>query len=376
MNAPVSFWEQRWADKADIVVIGAGLVGLQSAIKLKQKFLHRKVWVIESSTFGSPASLRNAGFACFGSLGEILDDTQNIGLEEALNLYSLRYEGLEKLISTYGETTIGYENSGGYEIFKTSEQSTFESVVSSLESVNEHLFERHGKLSFQIKKANSLGMNILPEAIFSPGEGAIQSHLLYETVRKHALSLGIEIFSGLVVKSFISLDSLKWELEFHNSDIKIIAQELVVCTNGFTKMLLPELDVAPARGQVLVTQAIPSLPFRGIFHYDKGYVYFRSLGARILIGGARNIDFEGEQTMSQEPNERLISHLKNILKYVVVPGFEPKIEYQWAGTMGMSNDRHPIIKQIEPHLYCCVRMGGMGVALSAMASEKLVNLID
>jgi hypothetical protein len=44
--------------------------------------------------------------------------------------------------------------------------------------------------------------------------------------------------------------------------------------------------------------------------------------------------------------------------------------------MGMASDRQPIIKQIEPHLHCCVRMGGMGVALSAWASEKLVNLID
>jgi glycine/D-amino acid oxidase-like deaminating enzyme len=64
------------------------------------------------------------------------------------------------------------------------------------------------------------------------------------------------------------------------------------------------------------------------------------------------------------------------LNEVIVPGLNPKIDYQWAGTMGMAIDRQPIIKQIEPHLHCCVRMGGMGVALSAWASEKLVNLID
>jgi glycine/D-amino acid oxidase-like deaminating enzyme len=54
----------------------------------------------------------------------------------------------------------------------------------------------------------------------------------------------------------------------------------------------------------------------------------------------------------------------------------PKIEYQWAGTMGMASDRQPIIKKVDEHLHCCVRMGGLGVALSAWASEKLVNLID
>jgi glycine/D-amino acid oxidase-like deaminating enzyme len=179
MNAPVSFWEQRWADKADIVVIGAGLVGLQSAIKLKQKFSHRKVWIIESSTFGSPASLRNAGFACFGSLGEILDDAKNIGLDDALGLYALRYQGLQKLIANYGETTIGYENSGGYEIFKNSESQEFDRIAENVDSINEKLFEVHGQMSFQIKKSTSFGMNIHPSAIYSPGEGAVQTHLLY-----------------------------------------------------------------------------------------------------------------------------------------------------------------------------------------------------
>jgi glycine/D-amino acid oxidase-like deaminating enzyme len=376
MSAPVSFWEQKWADKADIVVVGAGLVGLQSAIKLKQKFSHRKVWVVESATFGSPASLRNAGFACFGSLGEILDDSENIGLDAALQLYENRYKGFLSLKNTYGETKIGYENSGGYEIFQKNEQSIFEHITGHLESVNQQLLGVHGQTSFQIKKAISLGMNTLDQTIFSPPEGAIQTHLLYETVRNHALTVGVEIFSGFQLTEFSQLDSQKWELRFATSNVVFTASELVICTNGFTQKLLPMLDVQPARGQVIVTKPLPSLPFRGIFHYDKGYIYFRSLGTRILIGGARNLDFEAERTMEQTTSEFVVNQLIKTLSEVIVPGLNPEIEYQWGGTMGMSANRTPIIQTIEPHLHCCVRMGGMGVALSATASEKLVNLID
>src|SRR5574343_1006818 len=106
----LSFWEQRWLDKADIVVIGGGLVGLQTATELKNKFPHRKIWVIESSVLGDAASVRNAGFACFGSAGEILDDAERMGLDDALSLYGMRYQGMHKLIEKYGETVIGYEN--------------------------------------------------------------------------------------------------------------------------------------------------------------------------------------------------------------------------------------------------------------------------
>ncbi len=376
MSIPVSFWEQKWAEKADILVIGAGLVGLQSAIKLKLKFQHRKVWVVESAILGSPASLRNAGFACFGSLGEILDDANNIGLENALLLYENRYKGFLKLKETYGETKIGYENTGGYEIFKSNEASIFENIASNIDSVNEKLFEVHQQTAFQLKKTASLGMNVFENSIFSPPEGAIQSHLLYETIRNHALSLGVEIFSGFQVNKFEQMDSQKWEIHFLNSEVKFVASELIICTNGFTKQILPDLEVHPARGQVLVTESIPTLPFRGIFHYDKGYIYFRTLGTRILIGGARNIDFEGERVMHQHTSENIVNHLKQVISEVIVPGIVPKIEYQWAGTMGMAADRQPIIQKIQPHLHCCVRMGGMGVALSATASEKLVNLID
>lgn len=376
MLAPVSFWEQKWADKADIVVVGAGLVGLQSAIKLKTKFQHRKVWIVEAATLGSPASLRNAGFACFGSLGEIFDDAKSIGIDGALSLYENRYKGFLQLKNTYGETKIGYENSGGYEIFKKDETDIFETLISEIEPINQQLFQVHGQTAFQLKNAAPLGMNVLDKTIFSPPEGAIQTHLLYESVRNHALSLGIEIFSGFQLTDFQQLNSMKWELVFANSLVKMVANELIICTNGFTQKLLPELDVQPARGQVIVTKPLPSLSFRGIFHYDKGYVYFRSLGTRILIGGARNMAFDAEKTMEQSTSDYIINHLTDILENVIVPGEKPEIDYQWAGTMGMSSNRTPIIETLKPHLHCCVRMGGMGVALSAMASEKLVNLID
>jgi glycine/D-amino acid oxidase-like deaminating enzyme len=109
-----SFWEQRWMERADQVVIGGGLVGLQTAIELKLKYPHKSVWVLERNAFGDAASLRNAGFACFGSAGEILDDISRMGEDQAFQLYEERYKGLQDLIKTYSPEKIGYEQSGGY----------------------------------------------------------------------------------------------------------------------------------------------------------------------------------------------------------------------------------------------------------------------
>lgn len=375
----LSFWEQRWLDKADIVIVGAGLVGLQTAIKLKSKFAHKKVWVLESSVLGDAASMRNAGFACFGSAGEILDDASRMGMDDALSLYGMRYKGLQKLISIYGETILGYENSGGNEIFESNEQ--FDVVATKIDDLNRGLKQFHDVNAFKVKEITKLGMRVHTQSVFSSLEGALQSHLLYETVRKHAVSAGVEILSGIKVLSLNQHPSKKWELECENQGqnsnrFQIIAQKLILCTNGYTKLLLEEVDVQPARGQVLVTKPIPELTFRGIFHADKGYIYFRSLGSRILIGGARNLAFDEEQTTVSEANEHLVNALKSWLTNTIVPYANVEIETQWAGIMGMSQSRLPIIEQRKENLYLGVRMGGMGVALSSLVAEELAGLVD
>ena len=110
-----------------------------------------------------------------------------------------------------------------------------------------------------------------------------------------AKDLGIKIITGLDIQSVVD-DVLKVQIQAANG-IEFSAKKLIVCTNGFAKTLLPELNVEPARAQVLVTKPIKNLPIKGTFHYDCGYYYFRNIGKRILFGGGRNLDFVGENTM-------------------------------------------------------------------------------
>lgn len=66
---------------------------------------------------------------------------------------------------------------------------------------------------------------------------------------------------------------------------EVAVKNIVVCTNGFVRQLLPDLDVIPARNQVLVTNEILERPWHQSFHIREGYVYLRSIGKRVLIGG-------------------------------------------------------------------------------------------
>jgi glycine/D-amino acid oxidase-like deaminating enzyme len=370
----LSFWEQQWLKNADILIIGSGMVGLQTARQIKNQWPHREVWVIDRAPISLGASTRNAGFACFGSMGEILDDISRTDENTAYALYEKRYKGLQQLLEDFGETAIGYEKTGGYEIFTPEDLAEYETIAANIDKVNSALDSVAGEKPFQMKSTSKLGMKVLENGVYTPLEGMVQTHLLYKKVQEAAIAAGVRIMGGLTALPPEKLDSGKWRVNT-NEGYRFDARNLVVCTNGYAAHLLPELEVLPARGQVLVTSSIPGLAWRGLMHADKGYIYFRSLGTRILIGGGRNLDFEGETTPELETSQHITQYLENYLRDVVVPGETFEIEHQWAGTMGMHQNRTPIVQRMDEGLYACVRMGGMGVALSAVVSREMAALM-
>lgn len=134
----------------------------------------------------------------------------------------------------------------------------------------------HGKESFELCDTSAAGMNVLKTGVLSPLEGGLQSHLLYKAVREDALHAGVEIYEGMRVLHWEeSSDAIRLHMA---SGLVVECSRLLICTNGFSKRLIPDLPVSPARGQVFVTKSLGVLPFEGIFHADKGYIYFRELG--------------------------------------------------------------------------------------------------
>lgn len=70
----LSYWEQKNFFRYELIVIGSGFTGLSTAINFKKKNPKARVLILEKGVFPTGASTKNAGFACFGSLTEILDD--------------------------------------------------------------------------------------------------------------------------------------------------------------------------------------------------------------------------------------------------------------------------------------------------------------
>jgi glycine/D-amino acid oxidase-like deaminating enzyme len=140
--------------------------------------------------------------------------------------------------------------------------------------------------------------------------------------------------------------------------------------------LLPELAVTPGRGQVVLTEPVPDLKIRGIFHFDRGYYYFREIEGRVLFGGGRQLDAKTETTTEEGPNSLILNDLADKLKHIILPGVSFKIAQQWSGIMAFGPEKSPLVLRVTPHIYAGVRMGGMGIAIGSAVGEQLAALMS
>jgi len=377
MYYELSHWEyDTYFKSLDFVVLGSGIVGLSAACHLKTLRPKWNIAVIDRGSLPLGASTRNAGFACFGSMTELLDDLSHHTDTEVWGLVERRWKGLLKLRERLGDFTIGYEPFGGFEVFRSAEKQAFEACLDHLSHFNKSMKAITGHSDvfkiFEKPEANFQFKDV-PFTIQNTLEGQIHTGAMMHAWIQRAKSLGISLFYGLSIQS-VQPTHQGVELETE-AGWSFTVPGIIVALNGFAGKLLPELSVTPARNQVMITEPIPNLRLRGAFHYDRGYFYFRNVGSdRILLGGGRNLDLQKEATTEFGTTAPIKEALMKLLQDMIVPYHLIKPERWWSGIMGVGNEKKPIVRQLHERLTVAVRLGGMGVAIGTLVGEEAAEL--
>lgn len=369
----LSFWEiNSWFTGVDYTIVGSGIVGMHTALRLRERFPESKILVLEKGPMPQGASTKNAGFACFGSLSEIIDDLKNHSEEEVTALIQKRWNGLQLLRKRLGDAAIDFKPHGGYEIFPEEDSNGFEECLRRMPFVNEVLRPLFRNDVFS-KETDRFGFKGTHEyLIFNPYEGQIDTGSMMQALLKEVAANNIQILNCQTVTAYHEKAD---GVEVAIGDFSFTTKKLLFATNGFASAITNGA-VKPARAQVLITEPIPNLDIRGTFHIDRGYYYFRNYGDRILFGGARNLDFEGETTTEFAETELIQNRLEQLLREMILPGTNVAIAHRWSGIMGMGSHKNPIVEQLSSHVYCGVRLGGMGIAIGSLIGQELADLIE
>lgn len=363
--------------EADCIIVGGGLIGLLTALEWRDAHPQDRIMLFERGLLPSGASSRNAGFACFGSLTELLADIDAVGMATTAELVARRWHGLARLRARVGDAAMGFENFGGHELLTESQLP----ALAHLAEINSALQPLFGEAVFVVDEAALAARGFGPQIhalVSNRFESQVHSGKLMRALALMAGEHGIEIHTGATVEA-IDDGSSHVEVRVAQAGAEdsrtFIAGRVALCTNGMAGALAPQAGIEPARGQILLTEPVPGLAWRGCHHFDEGFYYFRNVGERILLGGARHRDFQGERTTELATSETIQETLQLMLEKVILPGRAVRIEQRWAGLMGFTVDKQPLVSKLSARVAIGFGCNGMGVALGADIAASTAALL-
>jgi glycine/D-amino acid oxidase-like deaminating enzyme len=204
-------------------------------------------------------------------------------------------------------------------------------------------------------------------------EAGVHSGKLVQALTKKVLGLGVEIITSAAVT--------RWQPTSAGVTVTtsqgyvFTAKQLLFCTNAYTSGLVNSLQVTPARGQIVLTAPVENLAFTGTFHFDEGYYYFRNVGNRVLLGGARNMAVEEETTTALETTELIQEELERFLKEHILRGQPFVIDKRWSGIMGFTPNKLPGVIKVAANIHAVNTCNGMGVALAPVMAETAAAMV-
>lgn len=376
MAALLSYWEhQTFLQGYDVVIIGAGLVGLTAALHTRQLRPTARVLVLERDVLPNGASTKNAGFACFGSISELLEQEAHGGTTGLLRVVQARWEGLAELRRLVSDEVLQYQPVGGYELFRPSEAALAARCREAIPYYNKLLGPVIGKdvvfrdATSQLPKLGFQGVDVMLKNV---AEGALNTGQMMDALLRKAWQAGITVLHGCPA---LALEPGSTAVRVQTPLGPLEAAQVLLATNAFSQQFFPELDLQPGRGQVLVTEPIADLNLPGTFHYDKGYYYFRQVDDRILLGGGRHLDFAAEATTEPGLTPLVQQQLEQLLREVILPGRSVRIDYRWSGVMAFGAELEPLVGALASGVFGALRCNGMGVALGAGVGKRVAEMM-
>ena len=368
----LSYWDQQmWFSSIDFTVVGSGIVGLNCALRLRQKYPKAKILVLERGAWPQGASTKNAGFACFGSVSELLSDLENHSQDEVLDLVKQRRDGLRLLRNTLGDKALGYKAYGGYELFLEKDKDLYVKCADELSTLNALLSPLFESDVFYNKRNQFGFQDCLDQVLYNAFEGQVDTAKMMSALLNKAKQEHIQILNNCELQSYEQVTN---GVHLKSNLSEFYTKHLFIATNGFAQALDIK-GVKPARAQVLLTKPIKDLHIKGTFHLDEGFYYFRNIDNRILFGGGRNLDFDAEETSNFGTTHLVQKQLEKYLKNVILPETNFEIDLRWSGIMGVGSQKKPVLKSISNNVHCGIRLGGMGIALGSKLGSDLAECI-
>ncbi len=361
------------AVRTDVVVVGAGMMGLMCARTLRAH--GQRVCLVEADFCGAGASGRSSGLVTPDSELELHDLVRQFGSEDAPRLWDFALGGVNAIRQAVAEDEIDCDlqvqdalyvaaTPGGARIISAEYAARNSFGYPSMLHSRENLPDILGSTSYfgGLRFGDTFGID---------GYGACVG------MREGLLRAGGLIFERSPVTRIL-------ENGVETPQGSVQAPAVIICADRFLPTLgLARREIYHAQtflaiserlGRSDVDRMFPRGPLM-VWDTDLTYKYFRMTGdGRLLIGGGTLLN-----TYSRHEQHRPEQVVRRLTRYLAArfPGLRIKFNACWPGLIGISKDFAPVVGRHPRHAAVHFAAGAAGLpwaaALGRYLAEKVLD---
>ena len=358
--------------EVDVAIVGSGYTGLTAARILAKA--GSSVAVMDQNEIGWGASSRNGGMATPGLKQDIFKIHKKYGMDYAREFWRSSVDAIDLLEQIIIEENIDCDWSRKGHIALACKQSHYDELPEYAAWIKKEM--GHEKTIVPREEIRSeIGTDAYFGGLSDESSGGLQPAKYVNGLARAVADLGVKLCEDTRVEK-INRNGSGHELITSKGDMK--AQEVIIATNGYTDMLVPELKpkVFPVGSYIIVTEPLPQdlqdilSPKRRMFYDSKWFInYFRlTPDGRMLWGGRNDLSTDLDLNESAENLSQQV--------YKVFPELNDyEFTHTWTGKLGITFDLMPHIGNING-IHYAFGYGGHGLSIATYLGTELGLLIS
>lgn len=363
--------------KADWLVIGAGITGLCAAHTLAEMHPQARIVVVDRQRAAQGASARNSGFVVaheHPGNDELIGSQGFADFEVDTSISQVANEEVRQRIARHG-IECDFRDSGYF--FAVSDPGKLTHVEAKLETL------RALGASAQFLQGEplvrKLGTRHYQAAIWCGNGNALLQPAKYVKGLLDALPDNVTLYENTDITGLERLD--KGRIRANGIDASIEAKQVLVCLNAFIPRAgLVDSGTFPMELSASLTRPLSDEEFRAIGGVEPwGVLSTRPLGATVRLTPDRRVmirntaEYRSRDLSDSELLHRRKHHVLGLQRRF--PWLtEQDIQYTWTGHLSASRTGQPYFAKVEEGLFAVAGCNGSGVARGTLWGRLLAEL--
>lgn len=355
--------------KTSVAIVGGGFTGLQAAYHLAKAGVD--VVVIDANRFGDGASGRNGGQLGTGQRSWPEDLEPEVGFERSRALFNMAEHAKQYLFDFTAAEGIDIEYMPGQ--MNVAHKARYEKAYrANPEIARERYNYQQSHFMDREETAERIGSNRFYCGVYDKGTGHIHPMKLLVGLAKAAARAGAKLHELTPAKSIRSENGM---VTIGTPKGNIVAEKALIATNAYINGLEPitASHVMPIGSFIGATPPLDDFPdiIPGKEAVaDSRFVvrYFRKTrDGRLLFGGREAYTPDAPRDITTHIRKQIVEIYPQLAKIPFTHG--------WGGSVGITMQRHPFVREVMPHVTAIGGYSGHGVMLSNYCGRLYAEMV-